>query len=172
MNLRHAKETPGPFWRGALRHDVVKRLLMSIFQGELPADTRLAAKRLAEGLGISATPIREALVELEAVGLVELLHNRGALVKAFGQQQLREFFHVRRILETEATRCACQHFDPPSLEALSSQAKNLLEADGHPADEWLARTISADRQLHEAIATRCGNARLAHEIHRYDTLMQ
>jgi DNA-binding GntR family transcriptional regulator len=54
-----------PLANVALRHRVVQRLLAAIVAGKLSAGTRLVAKRLAERLGVSATPIREALVELE-----------------------------------------------------------------------------------------------------------
>jgi DNA-binding GntR family transcriptional regulator len=151
---------------------VVKRLLKAIFQGELPTGTRLVVKRLGEGLGISATPIREAMVQLEAVGLVQLFHNRGALVNPFGRDQLREFFHVRRILETEAARCASGQLEPAAIEALRREGTELLRIDGQHSSDWAQRAIACDRKLHDTVASHCGNTRLAYEIHRYDTLMQ
>ena len=54
-------------------------------------------------MGISATPIREALVELESIGVVQFVHNRGTIVKPFGPQQLREIYHLRRVLEANET---------------------------------------------------------------------
>ena len=155
----------------ALRREVVKRLTVSIFTGETPANKRLIAKRLAEELGVSATPIREALVELEAIGLVELAHNRGAVVKPFGRQQLREIYQLRRILETEATRGACGRFMPAHLGALQFYTQQLIQGDGGAPAEWLQRGLAADRQMHTAIASRCGSERLAYEIGRYDTLI-
>lgn len=160
----------GSLSRGALRHDVVLRLLEAIFHGRLPAGTRLVAQKLAARFGISPTPIREALVELEAVGIVQFVHNRGAVVKPFGPDQLREIYHLRRILETEATRCANGHVDSESLQTLKREMTELLhEDDGR---DWSKRAMAADRQLHELIANSCGNSRLTDEIHRYSTLMQ
>ena len=128
MERSDATEQARPLSRGALRHDVVKHLLMAIFQGEMPAGTRLVAKRLAESLGISATPIREALVELAAMGVVQLSHNRGAQVNPFGRQQLHDYFHVRRILEMEAARSACGRIDTISHP-------DAATGTGRPADD-------------------------------------
>ncbi len=160
----------GSLSQGALRHDVVLRLLEAIFHGRLPAGTRLVAQRLAERFGISPTPIREALVELEAAGVVRFVHNRGALVKQFGPEQLREIYHLRRILETEATRCANGHVDPEALQTLKREMTKLLHEDD--GADWSERAAAVDRQLHELIANSCGNSRLTDEIRRYATLMQ
>lgn len=156
--------------RGALRHELVKRLLTEIFEGKMPAGTRLIVMNLAERFGLSSTPVRETLLELEASGVVQFSHNRGAVVKPFGPEQLREIFQLRRILETEATRMACDHIDPAVLTELRQDLQDLAEkARGK---EWLDLEQAADRNLHTLIAAGCGNVRLAEEIRRYDTLVQ
>jgi DNA-binding GntR family transcriptional regulator len=160
-----------PLAPNALRRDVVAHLLASIFQGALPAGTRLIIRKLAAQLGISATPIREALVELEAIGVVQFIHNRGAIVKPFGPQQLREVYHLRRILEAEAARCACGRIAPRDLVSLQNEMTQL-SASGDQSPEWSQKVMATDRRLHELIAACCGDARLADEIGRYNTLMQ
>jgi DNA-binding GntR family transcriptional regulator len=160
-----------PLPRGALRHEVVRRLMEAIFQGELPAGTRLVAKKLADRMGISPTPIREALVELESIGIIELLHNRGAVVRPFGPAELRDMYHVRRILESEAARCACGRLDRAALERCGSELRALLaEQDNDP--QWFNEVNAADQRFHQMMAAGCGNARLAKEIDRYDGLAQ
>jgi DNA-binding GntR family transcriptional regulator len=159
-----------PLSRTALRHEVVGRLLAAIFRGELTEGTRLVAQKLATRFGISATPIREALLELETVGVVEFAHNRGAVVKAFGPRQLREIYHLRRILEAEATRCACGRLDPAALEGLRRETSGLLQEPERKG--WSEAVMAVDRMLHEGIADGCGNPRLRDEIRRYNTLVQ
>jgi len=156
--------------RGALRHELVKRLLTEIFEGKMPAGTRLIVMNLAERFGLSSTPIRESLLELEASGVVQFSHNRGAVVKPFGREQLREIFQLRKILETAATRMACGRIAPDNLAEMQQDLRDL----GNKArgKEWLDLEQTADRSLHTLIAMGCGNARLAEEIHRYDTLVQ
>jgi DNA-binding GntR family transcriptional regulator len=159
-----------PAARGALRHQVLRGLLREIFQGGLPAGTRLMVMKLAQRFGTSSTPVREALVELEAIGVVEFVHNRGAVVAPFGPDALGEIYCLRRILETEAARSASGRVDAGTLGSLQREMVGLLaESDG---PDWSQRASGADLRLHRLIATGCENARLAKEIRRYDTLVQ
>jgi DNA-binding GntR family transcriptional regulator len=151
---------------------VVVRILDSIFQGKLPAGTRLIVRKLAVQTGISATPVREALVELESVGVVQFIHNRGAIVKPFGPQQLREIYHLRRILEAEAARCACGNISPQELQDLKRQMRQLLDAEREGSPAWSEQVMAMDQRLHELTANRCGDVRLANEISRYNSLVQ
>ena len=156
--------------RTALRHEVVRRLLGAIFRAELPEGTRLVAHALARQFGISATPIREALLELETIGVVEFPHNRGGVVKAFGPRQVREIYHLRRILEAEATRCACGRVDRSALEGLKRKMAELLEETERP--DWSEAVMEADQRLHRMVDECCDNERLRDEIRRYNTLIQ
>ncbi|MBN2579630.1 MAG: GntR family transcriptional regulator [Pirellulales bacterium] len=148
------------------------QILEHIFQGVLPAGTQLVVRKLAAQMGVSATPIREALVELESIGVVQFAHNRGAVVKPFGSQQLREIYHLRRILESEAARCACGRIDPKDLQDLKRNMWKLLEAPGEENAAWSEQAMALDRRLHQLIASHCGDTRLADEISRYDSLVQ
>jgi len=152
-----------------LRHQVVEQILRAIISGQLPEGHRLVVQRLAAQLNVSATPAREALLELANIGVADLLPNRGAVVLRFGPVELREMYHTRRILEVEATRCACGQVDRELLSTLRNEMQHLLE---HRGRDWSHREMNSDRQLHDLIATGCGNARLTREIQRYDTLMQ
>lgn len=169
MKATSAVDTIGPLSRGALRHDVATRLLAAIFHGDLPAGTRLVIQRLAQKLGVSSTPVREALLELEAIGIVQFLHNKGALVKPFGPKELHEIYHLRRILESEAARGACGKIDRAELDTLRGEIAALQAGRG---GRWSEREMATDRQLHELIAADCGSARLADEIRRYNLLVQ
>ncbi|MBN2023347.1 MAG: GntR family transcriptional regulator [Pirellulales bacterium] len=159
-----------PLSRGALRHEVAKRLLAAIYRGQLPANTRLVVQKLAEQFGISATPVREALLELEVVGIVGCSHNRGAVVKPFGPEQLRDIYHVRRILESEAARCACGKIDAELLGQLKRDMLRLTRGGGEPG--WSAAAMENDLRFHALIADHCGNPRLRDEIDRYSALVE
>jgi DNA-binding GntR family transcriptional regulator len=127
-------------------------------------------RQLTERFGISATPVREALMELEAVGVIEISHNRGAVVRPFGPDQLREIYQLRRILEAEAARTACGRIEHSVLEQLRHEMQTLAE-DQPESAEWPAAAMQADRRLHDLIAQNCGSARLAGEINRYNSLI-
>ena len=171
MQVRDFLDFQRPLTSNALRHDVVVRVLASIFQGTLPAGTRLVIRKMAEQMGVSATPIREALVELEGIGLVQFSHNRGTVIKPFGPQQLRDIYHLRRVLESEAARCACGRIPCDDLKSLRREIRQLL-IDDTETPEWSQKAMVTDRKLHDLTAKYCGNARLADEINRYNTLIQ
>ena len=155
---------------GLKRQVIAARLLDYVFEGKFPPQARLRVEHLAEGLGVSVTPIREALVELAGIGIVELQPNRGAVLRPFGPEQLREICHLRRILESEATRCACGRIAPIELRSLAAGLRRLVSAPRNA--HWSAETVAYDTQVHELIATRCGSERLAHEIGRYKVLFR
>ena len=157
--------------RPALRHEVVRRLLLEIFRGNLPAGTRLITQKISDQLGISATPLREALVELEAIGMVHLSHNRGAVVAAFGPAELRGIYQVRRVLESEAARCACGRIDRDVVAAFLEEMRDLSTRRTKSA-AWLRSVLAFDARFHAAIAAASGSPRLAREIGRYALLMQ
>ncbi|MGD0897431.1 MAG: GntR family transcriptional regulator [Thermoguttaceae bacterium] len=165
-------ERIGPLPRGALRHGVVHRLLAAIVSGELAAGTRLAAKRLAERLGVSATPIREALVELEQMGIVQILHNRGAVVRPLGRTEVHDIYHLRRILECEAVRCSCGRLALTALARLKDELEGLLQQPTDDVERWLRNLIDHDQRLHGLILDHCGNGRLRDEIRRQQSLFQ
>lgn len=163
--------TAGPVPRTAgLRREVTARLLDAFFSGEIRAGTRLRVQKLADRLGVSPSPVRESLVELAGIGMVDLIPNRGGICRQFGPRQLLELYHVRRILEAEATRCACPRLDREQMHDLRDQIARLQSV---PMKETgLRRAVELDQELHGAIAAACGNERLAFEIWRYGEVMQ
>jgi DNA-binding GntR family transcriptional regulator len=144
--------------------------MTGIFQGRFRSGQRLVVQGLASAYQASPTPVREALVELANLGLVELLPNRGAVVQPFGPQEIREISHIRRLLEVEATRCACSRIPVDELATLQQE---LLQLGELPRDQaWDQRARDADTRLHGLIADSCGSRRLAAEIDRYLTLFR
>lgn len=156
--------------QGALRHQIMQQLLRAIFQRQLPAGTRLTVLKLASRFGTSSTPVREALVELAGIGVVDFIHNRGAVVAPFGPKELQEIYQIRRVLEAEATRSACGNIPLAQLESLRKQFQQLLKHRKIP--QWAQQGMDADRRFHALIGQCCGSLRLAKEIQRYEILVQ
>src|SRR5437016_4677229 len=96
-----------PCHHGLRRQTIVQSLLTDIVQGRLRAGEHLITQELAQRFGVSHTPIREALIALAGIGIIDLLPNRGAVVRPVSREDVREVCHVRRILECAATRAAC-----------------------------------------------------------------
>jgi DNA-binding GntR family transcriptional regulator len=154
-----------PVLRGSLRAQVTSRLVTGIFEGTFRSGQRLVVQHLAEAYQVSPTPVREALVELTYLGLVDLLPNRGAVVRPFGPQEVCEISQIRRLLETEAARCSCQNIPKSELVSLDQELRRL---ETLPHDQaWDRDARAADTRLHGLIAAWCGSVRLAAEIGRY-----
>lgn len=156
--------------RTGLRDQVAQRILVEVFERRFPSGSRLIVQRLAERFNVSPTPVREALVELAGLGIVDLLPNRGAVVKPFGAEELRHISQVRRVLETEACRSACGNIDAAALTELRVLFKQLWKMPRNAT--WDRDSRAADSRLHMLIADHCGNPRLAHEIRRYLSLFR
>jgi len=159
-----------PISRMSLRDLVTQRILGDVFERRFKSGSRLVVQRLAERFEVSPTPVREALVELAGLGIVELLPNRGAVVNPFGAEELRNISQVRRVLEIEACRSACGRLDVFELQMMQFQLKDLKRAKHD--DEWDREARTVDSELHLTIADGCGNPRLAQEIRRYLSLFR
>lgn len=151
-----------------LRQNVASSLLASIFRSDIRSGDRLAAQTLANQLGVSATPVREALVELASIGVVEMQANRGAVCVPFGPRELREIYDLRRILEVEATRLACGRIADEKLRDLRIEMAKLAE---RKTANWSQLAMLLDTELHGMIQSHCGSKRLAYELDRYQGLI-
>lgn len=156
--------------RLTLRQAVTSKLLAAIFQGNFEPEQRLIVQRLSEQFEVSPTPIREALLELESLGVVSLLPNKGAIVHPFGPEQVREIGQVRRVLEVEAARSACGRIPEDATRRLADELLGLRDLPRGDERDATARLL--DNRLHFLIASSCGSRRLGSEIERYLTLFR
>jgi DNA-binding GntR family transcriptional regulator len=161
---------------GLRRQAIVASLLADVFQGRLKAGQHLVTQPLAERFGVSHTPIREALIVMAGLGVIDLEPNRGAVVRRVTPRDVREVCQVRRVLECEAVRRACGRIDPAELAALTDGLRRQLATADGPAGADPSRFIeearALDSRLHDRIAGSCGNAFLAHELSRLKTLFR
>jgi DNA-binding GntR family transcriptional regulator len=157
---------------GLRRQAIVQSLIGDVFQGRLRAGSHLVTQELAQRFGVSHTPVREALIALAGVGLIDLLPNRGAVIRRVTATDVREVCQVRRALECEATRAACGRIDPTRLDGLADELRRMIAAEGLPAGRFIAWARAVDSQLHDTIADSCGNAFLAKELGRLKMLFR
>ena len=140
-----------------LRDVVFKTLRQAILKGELEPGERLMEIQLAERLGVSRTPIREAIRKLELEGLVLMIPRRGAEVAKISEKNLRDVLEVRRSLEELAIDLACQRIQEEELETLREAQKEFAAAVAAGDAMEIAQT---DEKFQEIIYSGTGNQKL------------
>ena len=163
---------------GLRRRALVQSVLVEVFAGKLKAGQHLVTQDLADRFGVSPTPVREALIALEGIGIVDLLPNRGAVIRRVTVGEVKEVCQVRRVLECEATRGACGWIAPADLRTLAADFRGLLgmakasSPASAPGSGFLEQAGAADSRLHDLIAASCRNTFLANELGRLKILFR
>ena len=131
----------------------------AIVEGRLDPGQRLKEADLARDLGISRTPIREALLMLEAMGLVEMAPNRGAIVHTYTADDLDDLYQLRAMLEGYVARRAAGRISKAEVERLrqSCDRFDLLRGD----KDHLRRLVKENLFFHDLILEVAGSARLS-----------
>ncbi len=140
-----------------LRDVVFNTLRDAILRGELVPGERLMEIQLAEQLGVSRTPIREAIRKLELEGLVLMIPRKGAEVARISEKNLRDVLEVRRSLEELASELACQRITDEQIEELEAAQQRFIEAVDNGDATQIAET---DEAYHDVIYNATNNDRL------------
>jgi len=139
-----------------------------ILTGEYGPEERLIEEQLAERLGVSRTPVRQALTMLEAEGLVEIAPNRGATVCSFSVEDVWDIYDLRAVLEGHATRRAAGRIERGELErlrALTGEMEGLAgRFDDH--EEEIRTLVTLNQEFHGTIVEASRNRRLQRLINR------
>lgn len=140
-----------------LRDVVFEQLRTKIMQGELAPGTRLMEIGLAEQLGVSRTPVREAIRMLEKEGLAVILPRRGAHVAAVSPRQLEDMLEVRRTLETFSVNAAGSRISIEQIEDLRNKNRKYKKAVASKDPVAIARI---DHEFHSCITQIAGNEKI------------
>ncbi|MEO8266295.1 MAG: GntR family transcriptional regulator [Ilumatobacteraceae bacterium] len=140
-----------------LREVVAEEIRSMITRGELQQGERLFEDRLAEQLGVSRNPVREAIRALEATGLVEVVSRRGAYVSRLDPLMIRQLLELRSVLEAYAAELAAQNRSENDLKALRDCLAAGRRASG---DNDLVAAAALHRDFHIAIERASGNGYL------------
>lgn len=143
--------------RSVLSEQVKGRLLQAILDGRYPPGARIVETRVAKEFGTSQAPVREALRDLEALGVVETAPFKGARVRQPSTEELLEAFDVRAILEGHGAVLALEKMGDKELEQLMELTGEMQRA-AEAGDPY--REAMADTEFHRLIMRRSGNATL------------
>jgi DNA-binding GntR family transcriptional regulator len=119
-----------------------------ILHGDFPAGARLGEVELAERLGVSRTPVREALARLSAEGLVEIAPNRGARVTSWTVGELEAVFDLRAALEPRLTALAVPRAAAEDADALDDLAERMVRVGRRGPDRDLDALVPLNRGFH------------------------
>lgn len=131
---------------------VSQAIRRAIFDGHLRPGHKIAQDELAEQLGVSRMPIREALVQLAAEGLVTLEPRRGAWVAPLTLDTLDESYQLRTWLEPRAVELSVARLTDDDLKQLAQQVDLLTRAERYNDAE---RFVETNREFHETLRSRC-----------------
>jgi DNA-binding GntR family transcriptional regulator len=149
--------TEAPFTRSNLREQIKDVILQRIVSHEYPPGVRLVETRIAQELGVSQAPVREALRDLEQLGCVVHEPYRGCSVRAFSAEELLEAFPVRAALEALAARLAAERMTEDELLRLAELLGRMRDAarrgDAHAQSQ-------ANASFHATIVRAARNATL------------
>lgn len=145
--------------RRSFAEEAYLRLKAQILDNELPPGHRALEAELAESLGMSRTPVREALLRLQGEGLVRVEPRRGMLVLAISPVEMAEIYDVLSALETMAAETLARL--KPDSERMKPLWQAVEEMDFALADDDLDRWADADETFHRSLVEVCGNGKLA-----------
>ncbi len=146
-----------------LRDIVFKTLREAIITGDLQPGERLMEIKLANELGVSRTPVREAIRKLELEGLVIMTARKGAEVAPINEKDLREVLEIRKALESLACVLACKNvkdLNIRKLKAINGEITKAIEAEN------IELITKKDVEFHEMINTLTDNNRLIQMLHQ------
>lgn len=140
----------------SIREAAYKHLRSAILAGSLTPGERISEPAFAETLGLSRTPIREALQSLAKEGLVEIIPHKGARVRQLSVKEIEEVYQVRAVLESEAARLAACHATQDEVMQIFSSLEHLNTLD---ANDFTAQR-QADMRFHACFVAAGHNGTL------------
>jgi GntR family transcriptional regulator of gluconate operon len=141
----------------SLREAALSAIRQAILRGDLAPGQRLVESDIAEQLGVSRAPVREALRQLETEGLVVSAPHRGSFVAELSATDLREIYTLRAALESLAVRIVTEK---ASAETLAQLRQAVADMAGAAREGDLARLAALDMSFHEMLCRAAGHSRL------------
>ena len=148
---------------------VFQQLKNSILAGEFENGAELREIALAKKLGVSRTPVREALRQLEQEGLVEIYPNRGAYVKGITYKDVEDIFRIRARLEGLCAEMAVSSITHEQLDKLD---EIILLSKFYEEKKDMEHLLKMDSQFHEMLFESCGSKMLEHQLKDYHQYVQ
>ena len=151
----------------SLRSQVFQTIRDDILKGKYEENDELREATLGKELGVSRTPVREALRQLELEGLVQLVPNKGAFVTGISEKDVRDIYLIRARLEGLAARMAAKNITPELLDAME---ETVVLSEYHAKKEHYEQVCEMDSKFHKLLYKASGSRILEHtltDFHQY-----
>lgn len=151
----------------SLRGQVFDKIRSDILSGKYKRGEELVESSIGKELGISRTPVREAIRQLELEGLVQLVPNKGAFVTGISEKDVRDIYLIRARLEGLAARMAAKNITPELLEAME---ETVVLSEYHAKKEHYEQVCEMDSKFHKLLYKASGSRILEHtltDFHQY-----
>ncbi|MCC6682383.1 MAG: GntR family transcriptional regulator [Phycisphaeraceae bacterium] len=163
-----------------LRDQAYAHIRSRLLSGNLPAGTRLSEISVANEMGISKTPVREAIRRLEVEGLLEQVPRVGTIVRTPSRRQIIELYEYREALENHAILLAIDRIKPKELELMERMCQRLRQiavkfresGQATLSKEMIEEALSVDLAFHMVILCATSNQKIVHEVERSRVLTQ
>jgi GntR family transcriptional regulator, vanillate catabolism transcriptional regulator len=144
----------------SLAEQARKIIEQTILDGTLAPDERIPIETVAQELGVSRTPVREALKALEREGLVALVPHRGAVVAALAPEDLDHRYEVRAMIEGYAAELSCSANPEPTtvlLDEICAETREIVDSADAETTENVRSLVALNERFHAAIHTSTGS---------------
>ena len=151
----------------SLRGQVFDKIRSDILKGRYQKGDELVECTIGKEMGVSRTPVREAIRQLELEGLVQLIPNKGAFVTGISASDVRDIYLIRSRLEGRAARMAAEHI---SSEQLAEMEETIVLSDYHVKKEHFEQVCEMDGKFHKLLYAASGSRILEHtltDFHQY-----
>ena len=151
----------------SLRGQVFDKIRSDILNGKYKRGEELVESSMGKELGISRTPVREAIRQLELEGLVQLVPNKGAFVTGISEKDVRDIYLIRARLEGLAARMAAKNITPELLDAME---ETVVLSEYHAKKEHYEQVCEMDSKFHKLLYKASGSRILEHtltDFHQY-----
>ncbi|MBQ9119314.1 MAG: GntR family transcriptional regulator [Lachnospiraceae bacterium] len=148
----------------SLRGRVFNRLREDILSGKYESNEELREITIGAEMGVSRTPVREALRQLELEGLVKIVPNKGAFVTGISAKDIHDIYYIRSYLEGLCAKWACEHITAEQLEQLE---ETIYLSEFHARKKHMEQIVELDNKFHEIIYEACDSKMLRHILSDY-----
>ena len=145
----------------SLRGRVFHKMREDILNGHYKEHEELKEVAISEEMGVSRTPVREALRQLELEGLVQIIPNKGAYVTGITEKDVKDIYMIRSLLEGLCARWACEHI---TVEQMEEMEENIYLSKFHAQKGHLEQLAELDNRFHEILYEACNSKMLEHQL--------